>query len=208
MLTTEAEKLQFAGIGQLLDFIVKDEFKIKGLRVVISGREHWIKLSKEARKALDSALIPGCWIEIVGRKKICKKTGQSKLKADLVRRVPAPARSEVPARVPQTLTANAKAPTTKILVCKKSDCAKQGGEAVCSAIARYLRDRGLEDSVEVKMTGCLKQCKKGPNLVVMPDKTHYTKISPREIPAILDKHCRESQETPAETRTLVGAFQG
>ncbi|MBD2576909.1 (2Fe-2S) ferredoxin domain-containing protein [Oscillatoria sp. FACHB-1406] len=207
MLTAEAERLQFACTGQLLDFIVQDKFKVKYLRVVLSGREHWVKLSKQARKTLDSALVPGCWLEIVGRKKICKKTGQSQLKADFVQRIPAPSAPETPACVPQARSVKAETPKTKILVCKKSDCAKQGGEAVCGAIARYLRDYGLEDSVEVKMTGCLKQCKKGPNLVVMPDKTHYTKIAPREIPALLDKHCRERQETPTATRTLVGAYQ-
>lgn len=194
---TEAKKAPFACTGQLLDFIVEGKFKVKSLRVAASEREYWIKLSKKARKTLDKAIVPGCWLEITGRKKTCKKTGQLKFKADSVRRVAAPSASEGPLFVPPANTAKAKAVKTKILLCQKSDCAKRGGKEVCRAIAGYLRDYGLDDLVEVKMTGCLKQCKKGPNLVVMPDKAHYTKIAPQEIPALLDKHCRDRQSAIA-----------
>ena len=77
---------------------------------------------------------------------------------------------------------------TQILVCQKSDCQKRGGAAVCKALENALNARGLEGQVTVRGTGCLKQCKAGPNIVVMPDKTRYSRIAPAEIPAIVDKH--------------------
>jgi (2Fe-2S) ferredoxin len=76
----------------------------------------------------------------------------------------------------------------KILVCQKSDCQKRGGAAVCKALENALNSRGLEGQVTVQGTGCLKQCKAGPNIVVMPDKTRYSRIKTAEIPAIIDKH--------------------
>ena len=61
------------------------------------------------------------------------------------------------------------------MVCQKSDCMKRGGKAVCQALEAALSDRGLEDQVTIKGTGCMKNCKAGPNLV-MPDKTRYSRI--------------------------------
>lgn len=77
---------------------------------------------------------------------------------------------------------------TKILVCQKSDCQKRGGAAICKALENALKARGLEEQVTVQGTGCLKQCKAAPNIVVMPDKTRYSRIKPAEVPAIVDKH--------------------
>ncbi|MEG3859474.1 (2Fe-2S) ferredoxin domain-containing protein [Microcoleus sp. herbarium12] len=91
------------------------------------------------------------------------------------------------ARAAQTVKAAAKT-QTKILVCQKSDCQKRGGAAVCKALENALNARGLEEQVTVQGTGCLKQCKAGPNIVVMPDKTRYSRIKPAEVPAIVDKH--------------------
>ena len=87
----------------------------------------------------------------------------------------------------QTVKASAKT-KTQILVCQKSDCQKRGGAAVCKALENALNSRGLQGQVTVRGTGCLKQCKAGPNIVVMPDKTRYSRIAPAEIPAIVDKH--------------------
>jgi (2Fe-2S) ferredoxin len=57
-----------------------------------------------------------------------------------------------------------------------------------------LGDRGLENEVEIKATGCLKQCKAGPNLVVMPDKTRYSRVQAEEIPELIDKHFQNEQQ--------------
>jgi len=84
------------------------------------------------------------------------------------------------------------APKTKnqkscIFVCGKSDCCKKGGRAVIASLQEELSDRGLDQEITIKPTGCMKRCKAGPN-VVMPDKTRYSKISAKEVPTILEKH--------------------
>jgi (2Fe-2S) ferredoxin len=65
---------------------------------------------------------------------------------------------------------------------------KRGGKAVCQALSAALGDRGLSDEVAIKGTGCLKQCSAGPNIVVMPDKTRYSRIQAAQIPKMIDKH--------------------
>ncbi|MBE9142063.1 (2Fe-2S) ferredoxin domain-containing protein [Planktothrix mougeotii LEGE 06226] len=76
----------------------------------------------------------------------------------------------------------------KILICQKSDCRKRGGDEICTLLQQELAQRGLEDQVIIQKTGCLKKCKAGPNLVMLPDKTRYSKVEPEEIPALIEQH--------------------
>jgi len=182
------------------------------------GVEFLVKLSKELRSFLAPVLTPGLRVQVAGEKELNLKNGKIKLKArslTLARghnaRSPEQLDStSVPAAVltfvgealeedraiaktevtTPTAAKTVKAPAktqTKILVCQKSDCQKRGSAAVCKALENALNARGLEGQVTVQGTGCLKQCKAGP-IVVMPDKTRYSRISPAEIPAIIDKH--------------------
>jgi (2Fe-2S) ferredoxin len=64
---------------------------------------------------------------------------------------------------------------------------KRGGKALCQALESELRNSGLADSVTIKGTGCMKNCKAGPNLV-MPDKTRYSRIKAEQVPMLIDKH--------------------
>jgi len=89
------------------------------------------------------------------------------------------------------------AKTQTILVCQKSDCMKRGGKALCQALESELINNGLENSVTIKGTGCMKNCKAGPNLV-MPDKTRYSKIKPAQVPVLIDKHFSEEIREKAE----------
>ena len=90
----------------------------------------------------------------------------------------------------QTTEATSKCAAKKahILVCQKSDCQKRGAGKVCKTLSEVLIDRGLEDHVTIKKTGCLKKCKAGPNLVIMPNKARYSRISSAEIPDVIEKH--------------------
>jgi (2Fe-2S) ferredoxin len=51
-----------------------------------------------------------------------------------------------------------------------------------------LEEKGLKEAVNIKLTGCLKQCKKGPNVVVMPDKKHYSQVAPQDVPSLIERH--------------------
>ncbi|GAB4197254.1 MAG: OB-fold nucleic acid binding domain-containing protein [Coleofasciculaceae cyanobacterium] len=75
-----------------------------------------------------------------------------------------------------------------VMVCQKSSCRKRGADRVCQAITESIRDRGLEDQVSLKGTGCMKQCKQGPCVVFMPDKSRYTGVTANEIHTLVEKH--------------------
>jgi (2Fe-2S) ferredoxin len=76
----------------------------------------------------------------------------------------------------------------KVLICQKSNCWKKGGQKVCTEIESILSDRGLAEEIPIQKTGCLKQCKKAPALVMMPDKACYNKVKPKQVAKIIEKH--------------------
>lgn len=169
--------------GKFLGFEFEDGYKRKYLRIKNSEGEYCVKLAKYLRVSFELNLTAGDWIQIFGEKKFNSKKGTLKLKAE---RVICAANRQSQTPVP-VKTKPAKAQAT-ILVCQKSDCMKRGGKAVCQALQEVLGDRGLENEVAIKGTGCLKQCKAGPNLVVMPDKTRYSRIQAEQIPELIDQH--------------------
>ncbi len=173
---------QFTLEGRFLGFVFEDGYKLKSARLATGEGESRVKLSKPLRVAVDRSLIPGTWVRVEGEKKV-KKSGEVKLKAYVLQPT---ATSTVP--TPTPAPAETAKPKATILVCQKSDCCKRGGAQVCAALEKNLHDRGLQEQVTLKGTGCLKQCKAGPVLVVMPDKTRYTHVDASEIPTIIDKH--------------------
>ncbi|MDJ0715285.1 MAG: (2Fe-2S) ferredoxin domain-containing protein [Prochloraceae cyanobacterium] len=181
----------FNEVGQLLGFVIKDGYKIKYLRVTVSDKEYWIKLPKELRNSLDRNIVPGSWLEISGEQKLCLKTGKLKLKAcevKLARAKSDSCQTSPCAGKDRPLSTPCQKSKASILVCQKSSCWKRGGRAICEALESGLRDRGLEEKVKIKTTGCLKKCKMGPNVVMMPDKARYSKIMPKQVPDLLEKH--------------------
>lgn len=182
--------------GRFLGFEL-DGYKFKRLQIATSDGEFWIKLSKESRASVVSTflstgrvLTPGDWVHVVGEKKLDSKTGIEKLKAHTIAPTN-PGSSEIPAEDTASIAiapSTAVQPKSTILYCQKSNCMKRGGQAMCQAIEADLRDRGLADQVELKGTGCMKQCKAAPTMVVMPGKARYTRVHPESVSEILDQH--------------------
>ncbi|MDZ7956765.1 MAG: (2Fe-2S) ferredoxin domain-containing protein [Aulosira sp. DedQUE10] len=195
--TTEVSN--FCLEGRFLDFVIKDGYKLKGLLIGTAEGESYVKLAKHLQFAFDLRLPRGTWLQIVGKKKHELKSGKIILKAERV----IAAHPEISkihsitpaAATPSINTTKEKSPKTKstILVCQKSDCMKRGGKGLCQALEAALSDRGLEDQVTIKGTGCMKNCKAGPNLV-MPDKTRYSRIQAGQVPALMDKHFADNSE--------------
>lgn len=195
-MSKHTEKSDFVLEGRFLGFVVKKGYKIRALQLANSTGEHTIKLPKELRAKLGQRLVPGEWLKVSGSQKIDFKDNTVKLKAKQIEKG---SPSANPASAPTVSAADLssapqpKIPSTKILVCQKSDCCKRGGRAVSQALQQALSDRNLTDQVTIKGTGCMKHCKAGPN-IVMPDKTRYSRIRPNEIPAIIDKHFEPALE--------------
>lgn len=170
--------------GKFLRFELEDGYKRKYLQIGTLEGEYRVKLPKYLRSPMELNLNPGDIVQIFGERKFDYKKNSLKLKAEraiVIDRQP-------PAMTPATPVKQRTKAKASILVCQKSDCVKRGANGVCKALQASLSDRGLENEVEIKATGCLKQCKAGPNVVVMPDKTRYTRVQTKQVAELIDKH--------------------
>jgi NADH:ubiquinone oxidoreductase subunit E len=180
---TNSEVTEFCLEGRFLDFVIKDGYKLKGLLLGTSEGECYIKLAKHLRSAFDLRLPQGTWLQVVGTKQYNAKKDQITLVAEQVMA----ANSNTGIVVERSLAKTKKSKVQTILICQKSDCMQRGSKALCQALEFELKNNGLENSVAIKGTGCMKNCKAGPNLV-MPDKTRYSKIKAEQVPVLINKH--------------------
>ncbi|MEH1827471.1 MAG: (2Fe-2S) ferredoxin domain-containing protein [Nostoc sp.] len=188
---------EFCLEGRFINFVIKDGYKLKGLLLSTHEGECYVKLAKHLRSAFDLRLPAGTWLQVVGYKEYDLKKDKVTLKAERVMAansgmatVQTIAAPQEPPSIDNVKVKPAKTKTT-ILVCQKSDCMKRGANGVCQALEAALSDRGLEDQVTIKGTGCMKNCKAGPNLV-MPDKTRHSRIQASQIPALMNQHFGEN----------------
>ncbi|NET57783.1 MAG: (2Fe-2S) ferredoxin domain-containing protein [Symploca sp. SIO2E6] len=178
------KKSRFSLEGRFVGFVGDFGKPPKRILVATSEGERNIKLLKKLRGSVVEVLEPGDWVQISGKQKYKRKTGKLKLKAQQLQSI-APVQQQKSAASPAVA-----APKTKacVLVCQKSSCRKRGSSKVRESIVGYIRDRGWENQVALKGTGCMKQCKKGPCVVFMPDKSRYVKVEPKQVPTLMEKH--------------------
>ena len=196
-------KRPFSLDGRLLGFEGEKPEAPKYLKLWTPQGEYQIKLRKDLRATIPHRLIPGEWIYVFGRRKEDVTDGTLRFKAEIVtlasprsqdtqtvEAVHPPTITQPPAIEPVVKPAPPAAKTAKatILVCRKSKCCKQGGKERCRALETALDDRGLTDQVVIKETGCMKRCKAGPNLIVMPDKARYSQITAQNAEALVERH--------------------
>jgi len=75
-----------------------------------------------------------------------------------------------------------------LLVCGGTGCKSQESDQLSEKLKKELSKQGLEDTVQVIMTGCFGFCEKGPIVKVMPDNTFYTQVKPEDAEAIVEEH--------------------
>ena len=191
MATMQPLVSEFTIVGKLEDFISKSDNCIKYLQLTTEQEEYSIKVAKEIRRSLAKHLEPGCWLKVTGMRKYELHKGQVKYRAY---RVELLAEKLSPNFASDTAApSQAAKPKAKVLFCHKSTCWNKGGKAACQLLKNELENRGIADQVEIKTVGCLKQCKKAPNMVIMPDKVRYHNVKPKQIPSFIEKHLLVTQ---------------
>jgi (2Fe-2S) ferredoxin len=182
-----------ANCEQVSEFILEGwvdciEYKhrdvVKRIHLMNAQGSYRLKLAKSLRSILPP-LKHRDLIRVIGNRTLDLEQQTYKFKAEYIWLLgtenPALHRSAVPA-------SSNPLPCGKILVCQKSDCWKRGGKEAYRALEETLARQGLTDRVEVKKTGCLKHCKAGPNLIVLPDKTHYTQVRSGDMSKLVAQH--------------------
>jgi len=155
----------------LLGVILKDGDRVKFMRVAIDEREYWIKIPKSLRPIYD----PHQWqigtlLQISGLQSIDRQKGRLELEATTWQKVEAPPSQPKPGQ---------------ILICGKTDCWQKGGRELYQCLEQAIIDRGWSDQVRLQKTGCQKQCKQAPNLVIMPTKQKFARATVHQAGQIL-----------------------
>ncbi|HNQ38686.1 MAG TPA: NADH-quinone oxidoreductase subunit NuoF [Prolixibacteraceae bacterium] len=76
----------------------------------------------------------------------------------------------------------------QILICGGTGCKASESEEIRNAFTELLNEYGLEEEVQVVMTGCFGFCEKGPIVKMMPDNTFYVHVTPADTEEIIKEH--------------------
>ena len=74
-----------------------------------------------------------------------------------------------------------------IAVCVSTGCEALGVKGVLAAFKEEFKKQGLEGEIEIKETGCLGFCEKGPRIVVYPEEIFYFRVKATDVPEIVSK---------------------
>ncbi len=74
-----------------------------------------------------------------------------------------------------------------IAVCGDTGCAAKSSKALLESMRQCLENYGLSEEVEVKYTGCLGLCERGPLVLVYPEEIFYQKVTPDDMEEILQQ---------------------
>lgn len=75
----------------------------------------------------------------------------------------------------------------QVLICGGTGCTSSGSKDVIEALKNELVKQGLDDVLVVR-TGCFGLCSLGPIMIVYPEGSFYSQVTPKEIPEIVAGH--------------------
>ncbi|MDK2784341.1 MAG: NADH-quinone oxidoreductase subunit [Bacillota bacterium] len=75
-----------------------------------------------------------------------------------------------------------------VLVCGGTGCTSGGSPEIRARLEKELAAKGLDKEVKVVTTGCHGLCEMGPLVIVYPEGTMYTHVTPDDVPDIVNEH--------------------
>ena len=75
-----------------------------------------------------------------------------------------------------------------VLICGGTGCTSSGSMAVREAMEKELQAKGLQDEIKIVTTGCFGLCALGPVMIVYPEGTFYSMVTPNDVPEIVEEH--------------------
>ena len=75
-----------------------------------------------------------------------------------------------------------------VLICGGTGCTSSNSQAVQQAFHSNIDSYGLAEEVKVVQTGCFGLCALGPVVIVYPDGTFYSRVTPDDVKEIVEEH--------------------
>ncbi|NLJ31303.1 MAG: NADH-quinone oxidoreductase subunit NuoF [Clostridiales bacterium] len=77
---------------------------------------------------------------------------------------------------------------SNVLVCGGTGCTSSNSEEIITRLKKEIAAHGLEKEVNVIRTGCFGLCALGPIMVVYPEGSFYSRVTPDDVPEIVEEH--------------------
>ena len=166
---------EFSVVGKLEDFIINSKGHVKQLSLSTPEEDYLIEVAKSSPSNLRQHLKPGCYLKVTGMRKYKLHQAEVEYKAYSIELLS----EQLPAKAIADRT------KTKVLVCQGSSCSKKGSQTLNKILQVELKAQGLSDRIAIKTTGCMKQCKQAP-YIVMPGRKSYSKVQPRQVSSLVN----------------------
>ncbi len=75
-----------------------------------------------------------------------------------------------------------------ILICGGTGCTSSGSKKIQDAFNENIAACGLENEIKIVQTGCFGLCALGPVVIVYPDGTFYSRVTPEDVKEIVEEH--------------------
>ena len=75
-----------------------------------------------------------------------------------------------------------------ILACGGTGCRASHSAQIVEEFRNSLKEKGLDQEVQVVETGCFGFCEKGPIIKILPDNTFYVSVTPQDVDEIINEH--------------------
>ena len=77
---------------------------------------------------------------------------------------------------------------SNVLVCGGTGCTSSNSELIIQRLKEEIKAKGLEKEVNVVRTGCFGLCALGPIMIVYPEGSFYSMVTPEDVPEIVEEH--------------------
>ncbi len=75
-----------------------------------------------------------------------------------------------------------------VLICGGTGCTSSGSLKIQDEFVKALEANGLTDEVKIVMTGCFGLCALGPVVIIHPEGTFYSRVTPEDVAEIVSEH--------------------
>ncbi|MEM6714592.1 MAG: (2Fe-2S) ferredoxin domain-containing protein [Cyanobacteria bacterium P01_D01_bin.6] len=187
--------------GQFTEVMRSAKGKVKGLYLRAEAETYAIKLPKYLRPMLVRELSPGAFVQVWADFDEEKWRGINVLPLSeqeaiaLQKSWQTPTARHTDATVatvePSLKAAKSSPPSSKKLcvkVCRKGKCFKQGGRQIIQSLETAIATDPNLQHVSVEGVGCLKACKKGPNLKLSNSPKVINGVTPSNVIDIVTRY--------------------
>ncbi|MCM1364388.1 MAG: NADH-quinone oxidoreductase subunit NuoF [Faecalibacterium sp.] len=75
-----------------------------------------------------------------------------------------------------------------VMICGGTGCTSSGSQKIQETFKKLIKAYGLDEEIRIVQTGCFGLCALGPVVIVYPDGTFYSQVTPDDVEEIVESH--------------------